>query len=276
MLQTLTCPKCSNPVRVPPSMLGQEVQCPTCMQLFASKLASASLLQSGTAPAAPPNRTVLAEPEAMIYYTCPRCKRALESPASFGGQKLNCPGCNQRLQIPQPSTPPAPALNKTILATEEKPTAGGSASPGLRPPPIPGPSPAVLGPVMEVELVEVAPATSAAPAAVRRECCLECGVDVTQRPRVQTCPDCGSLLCSSMCYRAHRYYAHASKSRPRARIVECDRCGSTARPYYDTKISEGGWITFVILLIVFFPLCWIGLLITETQVRCSDCGARLA
>src|SRR4051812_23054118 len=43
----------------------------------------------------PPNRTVLAQIEAMIRYTCPRCKKSLESPASFAGQKLNCPDCNQ-------------------------------------------------------------------------------------------------------------------------------------------------------------------------------------
>jgi hypothetical protein len=112
----------------------------------------------------------------------------------------------------------------------------------------------------------------------RPENCLECGVSLAQRSRVQTCPDCGSLFCSARCYREHRYHAHAPKKKPRTRYVEyveCDYCGSTARPRTITEISQGGWITFAILLVLFFPLCWIGLLITETHLKCSDCGARL-
>jgi hypothetical protein len=68
-----------------------------------------------TAPVAP-NRTLLARPEQMIRYTCPRCNKLLESPVSLAGQKLNCPGCGQRLQTPQPSTPHP--VNKTLLAEE--------------------------------------------------------------------------------------------------------------------------------------------------------------
>jgi hypothetical protein len=38
----------------------------------------------------------------------------------LAGNKLNCQGCGQRLQIPFPSAVhPAPAINKTILGTEE-------------------------------------------------------------------------------------------------------------------------------------------------------------
>ena len=112
---------------------------------------------------------------------------------------------------------------------------------------------------------------------VRREGCLECGIDVTNRSRVQTCPDCGAVLCSAMCYREHRYHAHPRPRRRERRRdpVECDRCGSTRPPYSTTAISEGGWVTFVVLLVLFFPLCWIGLLMTERRWTCSDCGARL-
>src|SRR4029078_10714068 len=68
----------------------------------------------------PPNRTVIAQPEVVIRYTCPRCKKALESRARFAGQKLNCPDCNQRLQIPKPAAPPPPPpINRTVLALEE-------------------------------------------------------------------------------------------------------------------------------------------------------------
>ena len=206
---------------------------------------------------------MLGEPETMIHYSCPRCKKSLESPASFAGQKMNCPDCKQRLQIPQPSSAPAvPGLNKTILATEEPPV--GARPPSSRPaaPPVPP------VPVPTVELVEEV-------SVARRESCLECGLDISRRSRVQTCPDCGSLFCSAGCYREHHRHAHDRKPAKRPRPVECDECGSRVPPRVSTQISQGGWIVFIVLLFFFFPLCWIGLLMTETEYHCRDCGARL-
>jgi hypothetical protein len=280
MAATITCPFCGHKSCPAQQSPGQEVQCPACLNLFPIKPPAPSLL-ARTAPAEPapagpapqPNRTLLAQPEAMIRYTCPRCKKSLESPASFAGQKLNCPDCNQRLQIPQPSTPPLPPLNKTILASEE--SAGPPASQTSAPRPQPAPTAVPSVKVEVVEVVEDYPPTTDR-ASPGRESCLECGVGLARRARVQTCPDCGALFCSAACYREHRYYAHAPKRKKRRpRNVECDRCGSTARPFYTDVISEGGWITFAILLVVFFPICWIGLLQTETRVTCADCGARL-
>jgi DNA-directed RNA polymerase subunit RPC12/RpoP len=215
-------------------------------------------------PRTPVNRTMLAQPEAMIRYTCPRCKKSLESPASFAGQKLNCPDCGQRLQIPQPSTPPSsPPLNKTVLAKEEPvstPTTHTSQHPPSPIPPVPVPT---------VELVQEATPSG------RRESCLECGTDITRRSRVQACPDCGSLFCSASCYRTHRNHAHARKQKKRSRPVECPYCGSREPPYARSQISQAGWITFALLLVFFFPLFWIGLLMTETEWRCRDCNALL-
>jgi hypothetical protein len=178
---------------------------------------------------------------------------------------LNCPNCNQRLQIPQPTTPAAPPINKTILAAEES-----GPSPAIYAPPQPSyPSQPPI-PVLQ----EMAAAPPAIPtAAVRRETCLECGADLTGRDRLHTCGDCGAALCSAICQREHRYHAHSPKKRRRPEI--CDRCGSTARPYESTVISQAGWITFALLLVFFFPLFWIGLLMTESRIKCSDCGAFL-
>jgi DNA-directed RNA polymerase subunit RPC12/RpoP len=265
MVVNVTCPTCGHKSRLTP---GQETRCPSCLNLIPSHAPPPSSLLSrpnAPDPAEAPNRTVLAQPEAMIRYTCPRCKKSLESPVSFAGQKLNCPDCNQRLQIPQPSTPPAPPVNKTVLATEE-PSAPAAFAPSSSrrtapPPPVP--------------VVEEAPSPAAAARQSSRETCLECGADVTERPRIQTCADCGSLLCSAACYREHRHHAHAPRRKSPRRDIECTRCGSTERPYATTHITEAGWITFAILLVLFFPLCWIGLLITETRWKCADCGARL-
>jgi hypothetical protein len=41
---------------------------------------------------------------------------------------------------------------------------------------------------------------------------------------------------------------------------------------YMTKISTGGWVLFVGLLILCFPLCWIGLLIKSSWKECPHCA----
>jgi len=273
---------CGHVCRLPDGTNEPEVLCPACRSLFPRPpQRTPSLLEraprtAAAAPsaAAPQNKTVMAEPEAMIRYTCPRCKRSLESPVSYAGQKLNCPGCDQRLQIPQPSTPPPPAGNKTILATEEAAVTATPAPPSPPPPPAAPPAPRRVD-VLPVE-EERTSRRSAEPAS-RHDSCLECGLNLTGRARVQTCSDCGSSFCSSACYREHRYYAHSRqrKKKRRPERVECLRCDSTARPRTTWVISQTGWVVFAVLLIFFFPLCWIGLLMTEPEYRCADCGARL-
>jgi DNA-directed RNA polymerase subunit RPC12/RpoP len=261
----IICPVCGSQCRAD----SQGAVCPKCFTRVAAAQQPAPPIlgdpnAGGQSPSlGAPNRTLLAEPEAMIRYTCARCQKSLESPVSFAGRKINCPNCNQRLQIPQPSTPSTtPPINKTILASEEGPFAPAHAPPASQ---VPAPIPTL--PVMEPT------ARISSGPAVRRESCLECGVDLTERQRVQTCADCGSLLCSANCYREHRYHSHSRKRRPRKEV--CDVCGSTARPYEVNVISQAGWITFALLLVFFFPLFWIGLLITEPRVKCSDCGAYL-
>jgi hypothetical protein len=127
----VTCPQCGLKCRPHQSTPGQDTRCPSCLIFFPNGLQPvASLLARAPQkePAleiqvAPPNRTILAHPEPLIRYTCPRCKKALEAPVSLAGDKLSCPSCAQRLQIPQPSAPPPPAVNKTMLAVGVKPAA---------------------------------------------------------------------------------------------------------------------------------------------------------
>jgi DNA-directed RNA polymerase subunit RPC12/RpoP len=252
---------------------GQLVRCPACLNQFMNDQQAVPSLLAGASPpavqgpmATPPNRTMLAESEAMVRYKCPRCKKSLESPASFAGQKLNCPDCKQRIQIPPPKVADSPLVNKTMLASEEIPQVVFHPVPAPPVPPVP---------TLQVAVVEE---TNSRPdrAAAQRECCLECGKDVSNRSQLQTCPDCGSSFCSAMCYREHRHHSHEPAPAPkRKQFVECVRCGSSARPYRSTVISQGGWIVFALLLIFFFPLFWIGLLMTETHEKCFDCGARL-
>lgn len=211
MFMNVTCPTCGHRCRVPERSLGQQVKCPACSQLFQcgtvsppSLTARPSATKSPGVQETPQARAAQALPGQSIHYRCARCNKPLESPAHLAGYKINCPDCGQRLQIPLCSTASSSSDNKTILATEEPP----------RIPVVPvSPAPhAPRPPVAEEPILTVLPVSEPAPA-VRREYCLECGMEITRRPRVQTCPDCGSLFCSARCYRDHCHHAHPSRRR---------------------------------------------------------------
>ncbi len=132
MSATITCSVCGHSASISSSLVGRKLRCPSCdtpvMAAPAAPPATAPAELQQPAPPqagkAPPSsqivaasRTVIAQTEVMIRYSCPRCKQSLESPASQGGTKLNCPACGQRLQIPQSPVAPALApLNQTVLA----------------------------------------------------------------------------------------------------------------------------------------------------------------
>jgi hypothetical protein len=52
----------------------------------------------------------------------------------------------------------------------------------------------------------------------------------------------------------------------------CPFCGCQQWPVVVSVVSIHGWIAFAILLLVFFPLCWVGLFFTTTRRRCRVCG----
>ena len=54
----------------------------------------------------------------------------------------------------------------------------------------------------------------------------------------------------------------------------CPYCRSPYPPLTGMRVSTGGWVTFGILLVFFFPLCWIGLLSKTPYRYCGQCGAR--
>jgi hypothetical protein len=55
----------------------------------------------------------------------------------------------------------------------------------------------------------------------------------------------------------------------------CPRCGTQNAPYFTRKISSAGWVVFAVLLVMFFPLFWIGFLIKEDVKMCSVCNIRV-
>lgn len=55
----------------------------------------------------------------------------------------------------------------------------------------------------------------------------------------------------------------------------CPYCQSNAGYIRQSKTSTGGWIVFAVLLLVCFPLFWIGFLIQDSQDVCVSCRVRL-
>lgn len=54
-------------------------------------------------------------------------------------------------------------------------------------------------------------------------------------------------------------------------IYRCPYCQSPYPPLLVQKVSGGGWVVFVLLLLVCIPLCWIGLLIKDEYRICATC-----
>lgn len=42
-----------------------------------------------------------------------------------------------------------------------------------------------------------------------------------------------------------------------------------------SRVSAGGWVTFALMLLLCFPLFWIGLLMTENDHQCASCGIKI-
>lgn len=55
----------------------------------------------------------------------------------------------------------------------------------------------------------------------------------------------------------------------------CPNCGTQNFPRIERRISTAGWILFAVLLVMFFPLFWIGLLVKEDIRVCPVCNIKL-
>lgn len=55
----------------------------------------------------------------------------------------------------------------------------------------------------------------------------------------------------------------------------CPHCGTQNLPFYTKKIATAGWIVFAVLLVMFFPLFWVGFLIKEDVKICPVCNLRV-
>jgi len=168
MLTLISCPTCQHKFAVPEAAMGERQTCPNCQSIFrAGKSVAETDGRGKRSPLLKPalDRTMLAETEAPIRYNCPRCKKALESPASEAGMKKPCPACTGRLQVPAAPTPSSadPTLNRTMLASDEShipqsaaPTITRTAAVHAPVPPTVTPGPTVAPPVVKFTLLPAA------------------------------------------------------------------------------------------------------------------------
>lgn len=59
-------------------------------------------------------------------------------------------------------------------------------------------------------------------------------------------------------------------------VLLCPYCGTRAPAIIKNKTATTGWIIFGVLLILFFPLCWLGFFFYEQYYVCSYCGSQIA
>jgi hypothetical protein len=67
----------------------------------------------------------------------------------------------------------------------------------------------------------------------------------------------------------------APRRRRRSAAFECPYCGSREQPELQKETASIGWILFVVLLLFFFPLCWLGIFMRETWEVCWECGRKV-
>ncbi len=63
--------------------------------------------------------------------------------------------------------------------------------------------------------------------------------------------------------------------RRRGRVCECPNCGAEDVPVERKEMAQEGLIVLIVLLFVFWPLFWIGLLMKQTFLICRECGFKI-
>lgn len=59
---------------------------------------------------------------------------------------------------------------------------------------------------------------------------------------------------------------------------KCPFCQHEGPPMVSSKMSTAGWVLFVVLLLLCFPLCWLPFVMSgmKEEVRtCASCGTKL-
>lgn len=207
-----------------------------------------------------------------IVVCCPACKVRLTMGDDRAGDRIDCPNCDSPIRIPGPSPAPPPIPSPPTPAPL---------------PPAP-PSPKAGGPPIEF----LCPHCRSRLTIARKKAgtvveCPRCNGRVTVPTPVEAAPE-GILIDEpSPTPPPIDFDTHPvppplppplhddedpTPRRRRPARLQCPYCGSTTKAIIRSEVSTGGWIVFVVLLIVFFPLCWIAGFIRQESRVCRDCG----
>ena len=61
-------------------------------------------------------------------------------------------------------------------------------------------------------------------------------------------------------------------------MASCPQCNHEGTPVVTRRVNTVGWILFAVLLFVFFPLCWLPLIVDackEEVYQCENCTATI-
>jgi len=64
------------------------------------------------------------------------------------------------------------------------------------------------------------------------------------------------------------------RQRPVYAAGSCYNCGSQQHPVARSEMSQAGLIVLIVMLMICFPLFWIGLMMKEHFMVCPTCGIR--
>lgn len=177
----------------------------------------------------------------MPLFACPDCNHQCSTEA------LACPSCGRPFQSASMESRLPPSFQVDIREYSQAPTIYVCSNCHYQSHQPVESCPDCLGPkTMEIRAATGGP-------------CLKCGKlwssDTT------ACPDCGILLNQSSVARGDSY--------------RCPNCRTTHPPAVLSRISSGGWLFFIVFLLLCFPISLLGFAMKEQYRVCSVCKAYL-
>ncbi len=197
----------------------------------------------------------------MIRFACPRCRTSFEAVDQRAGSKVNCPKCQQRMQIP------LPPRDRTILA----PLMEGPTAPPMTPPPVALPAP-ILATAAPASTPQQ-PFRATSPTPDLASLCPRCRQPVQVPPewvgRVVRCPACRNNFLFSPGRSSAQVGARPILQPQNAPGVGLDQAGQ--RPFPKTLIQCLSWVWRIsspstlalVLLLLFLPF---------VEVQCTAPG----
>jgi hypothetical protein len=198
-----------------------------------------------------------------MQIACPTCSVTLACSDDMAGTKVKCGRYGQRILVPMPPTQTKAGTNKTTLGkivdeTEANKTTLGKIVDGDKTPTVP----------VATSAPPPLPVATPAPGSLDQE--------DTDEPRKKKKRKRSSRYDDDEFDDEDEFDDdYDDREFERGHRVRCPFCRKKGEPYIREQISQQGWIVFIVLLFVFFPICFIGLFMKERIRYCRRCHSRL-